>query len=209
MERHSTAERFYAIVTDLVGSPTELLDEHGNVAGFAQNTAWGLPIASGGTATTPLRFPGQYADTESGLHYNYFRYYDPETARYVSADPIGLAGGYAPHSYVPNPLTWLDPLGLALLDVSRNDVHIVVHEYDVDRPAHAHVTGGGPPREVRIGPNGHPIEGQPELSRAQRQAVEHFRTEIRRAVRRLGRRNQAEERAERERRAARNRPCDG
>jgi RHS repeat-associated protein len=173
------------------------------VAWFAQTTTWGLPIAHGGTATTPLRFPGQYADSESGLNYNYFRYYDPETGRYFSSDPIGLAGGYAPHNYVPNPLTWLDPVGLALLDVSRNGVRIVVHEYDVDRPGHAHVTGRG--REVRIGPNGHPIEGQPELSSQQRQVVEHFKAEIRRAVRKLGRRNQAEERAQRaeaERRAA-------
>ncbi len=170
----STDEQFYAIVTDLVGAPTEL-----------------------------LRFPGQYADPESGLNYNYFRYYDPETARYLSADPVGLAGGYAPHSYVPNPLTWLDSLGLSLLDVIKNGVRILVHEYDADKPAHAHVTGGG--REVRIGPNGHPIDGQPELSRTQRQVVENYKTEIRKAVRKLGRRNQAEEREQRE---AKTKPCD-
>ncbi|EOD68128.1 DUF6531 domain-containing protein [Amycolatopsis vancoresmycina] len=205
-DRRSTAERFYAIVTDLVGTPTELLDEHGNVAGFSQTTTWGLPVARGGAATTPLRFPGQYADPESGLNYNYFRYYDPETARYLSADPVGLAGGYSPHSYVPNPHTWLDPLGLSLLDVIKNGVRIVVHEYDVDKPAHAHVIGGG--REVRIGPNGHPIDGQPELSRTQRQVVENYKTEIRKAVRKLGRRNQAEERAEREQREAKAKACD-
>ncbi|MEU0805976.1 hypothetical protein [Streptomyces sp. NPDC005970] len=89
--------------------------------------------------------------------------------------------------YVPNPFMWLDPLGLSLLDVSKIGVRIVVHEYDVDKPAHAHVTGGGG-REVRIGPNGHPIDGQPELTRLQRQAVEHYKTEIRKAVRKLGRR---------------------
>jgi hypothetical protein len=106
--------------------------------------------------------------------------------------------------YVPNPLTWLDPLGLSLLDVIKNGVRIVVHEYDADKPAHAHVTGGGG-REVRIGPNGHPIDGQPEFTRTQRQVVEHYKTE----VRKLGRRNQAEARAERERRAAaNNKPCD-
>jgi RHS repeat-associated protein len=205
--RRTTDEKFYAIVTDLVGAPTELLDEYGNVAWFAQTTTWGLSISQGGTATTPLRFPGQYFDPESGLNYNYFRYYDPETGRYFSADPIGLAGGYAPHSYVPNPLTWLDPLGLALLDVSKNGVHIIIHETDVHRPAHAHVTGGG--REVRIGANGKPLEGQPELSARQRQAVEHYRTEIRREVNRLGRRNQAAERADAERRAQGQGRCNG
>ena len=64
------------------------------------------------------------------------------------------------------------------------------------------LSGGG--REVRIGPNGRPIDGRPELTRAQRRVAEHFKTE----VRKLGRRNQAEERAEREQREAKSKPCD-
>ncbi|MGW6267850.1 RHS repeat-associated core domain-containing protein [Streptomyces sp. NPDC055060] len=197
--RHLTDEevdaRFYAIVTDLVGTPTELLDEQGDIAWRTRTTLWGTTVWNrDATAYTPLRFPGQYHDPETGLHYNYFRHYDPETARYLTPDPIGLAGGFAPHNYVPNPHKWLDPLGLSLLDVSKNGVKIVVHEYDVDKPAHAHVTGGGG-REVRIGPNGKPLDNQPELSNKQRQAVEHFKPQIRTAVRKLGKRNQAEERA--------------
>ena len=47
------------------------------------------------------------------LHYNRFRYYDPETAQYISPDPIGLAGGDRPYGYVHNPISWVDPLGLA------------------------------------------------------------------------------------------------
>lgn len=191
--KHLTDEevdvRFYAIVTDLVGTPTELLDEQGDIAWRTKTTLWGTTVWNrSATAYTPLRFPGQYYDSETGLHYNYFRHYDPETARYLTSDPIGLAGGFAPHSYVPNPFMWIDPLGLSLLDVSKNGVRIVVHEYDADPPAHAHVTGGGG-REVRIGPNGHPREGEPELNRKQRQAVEHFKPQIRTAVRKLGRRN--------------------
>jgi RHS repeat-associated protein len=61
----------------------------------------------------PLRFPGQYADEESGLFYNYFRYYDPETARYLSPDPLGLEPAENHHAYVLNALGWTDPLGLA------------------------------------------------------------------------------------------------
>jgi RHS repeat-associated protein len=59
----------------------------------------------------PLRFAGQYADEETGLHYNTFRYYDPGTGRFVSQDPIGLAGGLNLYRYAPNPVSWIDPWG--------------------------------------------------------------------------------------------------
>jgi len=64
-------------------------------------------------ANCPLRFQGQYEDAESGLYYNLNRYYDPLCGMYLSPDPIGLAGGLRPHSYVHNPTSWIDPLGLA------------------------------------------------------------------------------------------------
>ncbi|NGO72375.1 DUF6531 domain-containing protein, partial [Streptomyces boncukensis] len=106
--------RFYAIVTDLVGTPTELVDESGDIAWRARSTLWGTttwPTTS--TTYTPLRFPGQYYDPETGLHYNYFRYYDPATARYASPDPLGLGPAPLPTAYVRNPHTWSDPFGLA------------------------------------------------------------------------------------------------
>ena len=59
-----------------------------------------------------LRFQGQYFDAETGLHYNRFRYYDPDIGRFVSQDPIGLAGGINNYQYAPNPVEWIDPLGL-------------------------------------------------------------------------------------------------
>nr|WP_257790370.1 RHS repeat-associated core domain-containing protein [Streptomyces katrae] len=106
--------RFLTIITDLVGAPSELLDESGTLAWRTRTTLWGTTTwATTSTAYTPLRFPGQYFDPEAGLHYNYFRHYDPETARYLSRDPLGLAPAPNPAAYVPNPHTWVDPLGLA------------------------------------------------------------------------------------------------
>ncbi|PNA01249.1 type IV secretion protein Rhs, partial [Pseudomonas sp. FW305-BF6] len=60
----------------------------------------------------PLRFQGQYFDDESGLHYNRHRYYDPDVGRYLTPDPVKLAGGLNQYRYVPNPTGWVDPLGL-------------------------------------------------------------------------------------------------
>lgn len=106
--------RFFAIVTDLVGTPSELVDEQGEIAWRTRSTLWGSTAwATSSTAYTPLRFPGQYYDLETGLHSNYFRYYDPETARYLTPDPLGLAPAPNPATYVHNPHTWTDPLGLA------------------------------------------------------------------------------------------------
>jgi RHS repeat-associated protein len=109
-------QQFHAIVTDLVGTPTELVTPDGAIAWRRSAGLWGnaLPVDPGiDAADCPLRFPGQYHDTESGLDYNFRRYYDPETGRYVSPDPLGLAPAPNHYGYVDNPLTWLDPLGLA------------------------------------------------------------------------------------------------
>ncbi|WP_348749477.1 RHS repeat-associated core domain-containing protein, partial [Pseudomonas rhodesiae] len=59
-----------------------------------------------------LRCQGQYLDRETGLHYNTFRFYDPDVGRFTTPDPIGLAGGLNLYQYAPNPFTWIDPWGL-------------------------------------------------------------------------------------------------
>ncbi|MFI5659278.1 DUF6531 domain-containing protein [Streptomyces sp. NPDC051684] len=106
--------RFLSIVTDLVGTPTELVDERGDIAWRSRSTLWGTTSRNrDAVALTPLRFPGQYEDAETGFHYNYFRHYDPETARYASPDPLGLEPADNPVAYVHNPHTWVDVLGLA------------------------------------------------------------------------------------------------
>ncbi|HEY2058581.1 MAG TPA: DUF6531 domain-containing protein [Amycolatopsis sp.] len=103
---------FHAIVTDLVGTPTELVTPDGRIT-WHTTDLWGADFARPvGEADFPLRFPGQYHDTETGLNYNLNRYYNPATASYLSPDPLGLNPAPNNHAYVDNPLTYLDPLGL-------------------------------------------------------------------------------------------------
>ncbi|MFJ7264944.1 putative T7SS-secreted protein [Streptomyces globosus] len=114
MAQDEVDDRFFTIVTDLVGTPTHLLAEDGTTAWHTRTTLWGTTTWNrDATAYTPLRFPGQYFDPESGLHHNYFRTYDPETARYLTPDPLGLSPAPNPATYVDNPHSWTDPLGLA------------------------------------------------------------------------------------------------
>ncbi|MFD0421580.1 RHS repeat-associated core domain-containing protein [Streptomyces parvus] len=106
-------ERFFAIVTDLIGCPSELAAEDGTIAWHRRNSLWGTTTWAANSSTfTPLRFPGQYFDPETGLHYNFHRYYDPQTARYLSPDPLGLTPAPNAATYVSNPHAIVDPFGL-------------------------------------------------------------------------------------------------
>lgn len=110
--------------TDVTGTPQEVTAADGTlvwagyIRGFGENAA---DISnSGAYFHQPLRLPGQYFDDETGLHYNLFRYYAPECGRFVSQDPIGLKGGLNLYAYAPNPIRWIDPLGLAILEHQSN-----------------------------------------------------------------------------------------
>ena len=106
-------ESVYYYHNDHLGTPQVLTDDTGGIAWKAAYTPFGEAVASIQTVENPFRFPGQYYDSETGLHYNYFRYYDPSTGRYVTPDPIGLEGGINLFLYVAaNPVRWIDPLGL-------------------------------------------------------------------------------------------------
>ncbi|MFD6259497.1 DUF6531 domain-containing protein [Micromonospora chalcea] len=98
-----------AVITDTIGTPTHLVEPGGGLRWWSRGDLWGR---GADRTATPLAFPGQYVDAETGLHYNRFRYYDPATGRYVSPDPLGLTGGPNPTAYVADPLTVADPLGL-------------------------------------------------------------------------------------------------
>ncbi|EMN5132515.1 RHS repeat protein [Burkholderia contaminans] len=104
---------------DHLGTPLELTDERGAIVWNAEYSGWGkarevICEASGAVShANPIRFLGQHHDAESGLHYNRYRYYDPNVGRYVSKDPLGLLGGYNLYAYVRNaPTMRSDPLGL-------------------------------------------------------------------------------------------------
>ena len=86
----------------------------GAVAWTATYDAFGKATVDGSsTVVNNLRFPGQYYDAETGLHYNFHRYYDPNTGRYVTQDSIGIDGGISLFLYVDNnPINDDDPLGL-------------------------------------------------------------------------------------------------
>jgi RHS repeat-associated protein len=103
----------YACVTDQAGTPRELVTDSGQIAWSARLSVWGETEDESGITTCSVRFQGQRYDAESGLHYNFHRYYDPEIGQYLSPDPIGLLGGTRSYGYVHNPLSWVDPLGLA------------------------------------------------------------------------------------------------
>jgi RHS repeat-associated protein len=98
---------------DHLGTPQELTDYSGEIMWSAKYRAYGnlasLDIAE---IDNPLRFQGQYFDAETGLHYNRHRYYNPGTGRFLTPDPIKLAGGLNNYQYVSNPTGWVDPLGL-------------------------------------------------------------------------------------------------
>jgi RHS repeat-associated protein len=106
-------ERRYSAVTDHLGTPKALFDAQGEMAWKAELDLYGMANVQIAKTACPWRWPGQYEDEETGLYYNRFRYYDPEAGRYISPDPLGLRGGIALYTHVPDPLIWIDPLGLS------------------------------------------------------------------------------------------------
>ena len=120
--RDQSSGEIYWFNTDLNGAPLEVTDERGAVRWSGQYGSFGEVrhqsegfsrfVNRTAMAHQPLRYAGQYADGETGLHYNLFRYYDPQVGRFIVQDPIGLNGGWNLYQYAPNSLIWIDPLGL-------------------------------------------------------------------------------------------------
>ncbi|MFV8859511.1 RHS repeat domain-containing protein, partial [Serratia fonticola] len=121
---NSPKVRTYWYQNDHLGTPHSLTDIQGNTVWRGQRSAYGQLTEEWTPpderdehpqpkVNKPLRFQGQYEDTESGLYYNLNRYYDPGIGRYLTADPVKLDGGLNQYGYVDNnPVNWVDPLGL-------------------------------------------------------------------------------------------------
>ncbi|MFZ5764166.1 MAG: RHS repeat-associated core domain-containing protein [Thermodesulfobacteriota bacterium] len=105
----------YYFLTDHLGTPQKLIDATGQMVWQANYLPFGQAmIDPASIVENNFRFPGQYYDAETGLHYNWHRYYDPQAGRYLTPDPIGLAGGMNLYAYAnSNPIMFIDPEGLA------------------------------------------------------------------------------------------------
>ena len=102
---------------DQIGILREITDKVGNLLWFGNYTGWGRlkeETRVTDSAYQPFRLQNQYADLETGLHYNFFRYYEPVAGRFVNQDPIGLSGGENFYQFAPNTNVWVDPLGLSV-----------------------------------------------------------------------------------------------
>ena len=141
----------YHYHNDHLGTPNELTNSQGEVIWLADYQAWGntarvvwrkekleqLQVSA--DELQPIRFQGQSFDIETGLHYNRFRYFDPDLGMFISRDPIGLMGGDNIFKYNPNPINWVDPLGLEGYRIWQ--VHSPGYDDIVQKGLHFYATG--------------------------------------------------------------------
>jgi RHS repeat-associated protein len=111
----STEARTFYYISDHLGTSQFIVDSKGKVVWQGNYAPFGQVDVVINELENSFRFPGQLLDSESGLYYNWHRFYDPDTGRYISADPIGLAGGMNLYAYVASdPVNAIDPTGLKI-----------------------------------------------------------------------------------------------
>jgi len=134
-------EQLYSVITDHLGTPREMVDRYGRIAWRADYYVWGeVREKKAVEIDCPVKFQGQWFDEESGLHYNRFRYYDPNSGRFICCDPIGLIGGVNEYHYVTNPVRLIDPWGL----LEKGD--------PLPEGTTVHRIGGGSPDNLQLKP---------------------------------------------------------
>ena len=110
---------------DKIGIPREMTDSEGKLVWFGDYYGWGKlknETNTFGTAHQPFRLQNQYCDRETGLNYNLFRYYSPDTGRFVNQDPIGLLGDEYFYTSNPNVMIWIDILGWFKFKISAKKI---------------------------------------------------------------------------------------
>ena len=108
-------EKLYHTFTDHLGTPEVMTDTEGKEVWRREQLPFGETVKIEGEITQNMRFPGQRYHSETGLHYNLNRDYDPETGRYIQSDPIGISGGINTFLYANNnPIMNTDPTGLVV-----------------------------------------------------------------------------------------------
>ena len=120
---YDAEHRLIEVHNDLNGLPEQLTEPDEHKVWSATYRVWGSTLEE---VREPdyieeqnLRFQGQYLDRETGLHFNTFRFYDPEVGRFTTPDPVGLAGGLNLYQYSPNPFGWIDPWGWTCSSAQR------------------------------------------------------------------------------------------
>lgn len=139
---------FVAVFSDQVGMPAaQVAPQDLSVTRFRGDSFGRMQPG----CQMPLRMMGQYADDESGLHYNMFRYYDPGIGMYICPDPAGLRGGYNVYQYGLNPVNWVDPLGLCRRgnQATQNHMDRVRDQFLAENPGFELVSGGRDPTTGR------------------------------------------------------------
>lgn len=172
-------EELFFYGNDLLGTPIIITDDTSKAVWEAEYKPFGeAVIHSESTVSSHFRFPGQYYDNETGFHYNYHRYYDPSTGRYLTPDPIGLEGGINRYAYVGNNVVnemdlsglilekiWNDPTDRGkhlneaktmeqFIEYSK-DKSLKQLQHEVDRGTRSDRSAAGPTRDYRyvINPN--------------------------------------------------------
>ncbi len=131
-----TQPELFAVHADHLDTVLLLTDNTQAVVWQYHREPFGELTAGSNTVRWPLRFPGQYEDQETGIFYNYFRDYDPQTGRYTQSDPIGLRGGVNTYAYVRgNPVSRIDPLGLSDVTFDREAGTITIYDRDGNQVA--------------------------------------------------------------------------
>ena len=141
LDQHRGQTTVHYVATDFLGTPRSVVDDKGQQVWKWRSGSEPFGDSSPeGSYALSFRFPGQYADAETGLYYNLQRFYHPGMGRYLQSDPIGLSGGNNTYSYADNtPISLIDPFGLFIRGTFSKSKG-VISVYDTAKPMETYQT---------------------------------------------------------------------